>query len=162
MRDALDLVSKREPGLLLRFGGHAAAAGLTLRAGGFERFRAAFEAAAQTLLTPADLERCIETDGMLPAVQLTLETALLLEQPVWGQGFPAPTFDDEFAVVQQRIVGERHLKLRLAKDGADYEAMLFSHTAPLSERVRAVYRLAVNEYNGARKLQLTLEHWQPL
>ena len=162
LRDALDRVSKREPGLLLKFGGHAAAAGLTLRATDFERFRAAFEAAVQALLTPADLERNIETDGALPAADLTLATALLLEQPVWGQGFPAPTFDDEFGVVQQRIVGARHLKLRLAKDGNDYEAMLFSSTTPLPTRVRAVYRLAVNEYNGARKLQLTLEHWQPV
>ncbi len=162
LRDALDLVSKREPGLLLRFGGHAAAAGLTLHAADFGRFSAAFEAAAQALLTPADLARSIETDGALPAGNLTLETARLLEQQVWGQGFPAPTFDDEFGVVQQRIVGERHLKLRLAKDGAEYEAMLFSHTAPLPGRVRAVYRLAVNEYSGARKLQVTIEHWQPL
>ena len=160
LRDALDLVSKREPGLLLKFGGHAAAAGLTLRAADFERFRAAFEAAAQALLTPADLERSIETDGALPAGNLTLETARLLEQQVWGQGFPAPTFDDEFVVVQQRIVGERHLKLRLAKDGSEYDAMLFSHTVPLPPRVRAVYRLAVNEYNGAQKLQLTIEHWE--
>ncbi len=162
LRDALDLVSKREPGLLSRFGGHAAAAGLTLRAADFERFRAAFEAVAQALLTPADLERSIETDGALPAANLTLETARLLEQQVWGQGFPAPTFDDEFVVTQQRIVGERHLKLRLVKNGSEYEAMLFSHTAPLPRRVRAVYRLAVNEYNGAQKLQLTIEHWQPL
>ena len=81
---------------------------------------------------------------------------------MWGQGFPAPTFDDEFEVVQQRIVGARHLKLRLAKDGSEYEAMLFSHTAPLPARVRAVYRLGVNEYNGAQKLQVTIEHWQPV
>ncbi len=162
LRDALDLVSKREPGLLTRFGGHAAAAGLTLRAADFERFRTAFEAAAQALLTPADLERSIETDGALPAGVLTLETARLLEQPVWGQGFPAPTFDDDFTVAQQRIVGERHLRLRLVKDDTEIEAMLFSHTALLPRRVRAVYRLAVNEYNGAQKLQLTIEHWQPL
>jgi len=162
LRDALDLVSKREPDLLLKFGGHAAAAGLTLRAADFERFRAAFEAAAQALLTPADLERSIETDGALPAGNLTLATARLLERQVWGQGFPAPTFDDEFGVVQQRTVGERHLKLRLAKDGSEYDAMLFSHAAPLPRRVRAVYRLAVNEYNGAQALQLTIEHWQPV
>ncbi len=162
LRDALDLVSKREPGLLTRFGGHAAAAGLTLREADFERFRAAFEATAQALLTPADLERVIETDGVLPAEHLTLESARLLEQQVWGQGFPAPTFDDEFVVAQQRVVAGRHLKLRLAKDGAEYEAMLFSHTAALPRRVRAIYRLAVNEYNGAQKLQLTIEHWQPV
>ena len=162
LRDALDLVSKREPGLLLKFGGHAAAAGLTLRAADFERFSAAFEATTQGLLTPADLERGIETDGSLPREYLTLESARMLEQQVWGQGFPAPTFDDEFVVAQQRIVGERHLKLRLVKDGAEHEAMLFSHTAPLPGRVRAIYRLAVNEYNGAQKLQLTIEHWQPV
>ncbi len=162
LRDALDLVSKREPGLLTRFGGHAAAAGLTLREADLERFRAAFEATAQALLTPADLERVIETDGVLPAEHLTLESARLLEQQVWGQGFPAPTFDDEFVVAQQRVVAGRHLKLRLAKDGTEYEAMLFSHTAALPRRVRAVYRLAVNEYNGAQKLQLTIEHWQPV
>ncbi len=159
LRDALDLVSKREPGLLIRFGGHAAAAGLTLREADLERFRAAFEATAQSLLSPADLERIIETDGALPVEHLTLDSARLLEQQVWGQGFPAPTFDDEFAVAQQRVVADRHLKLRLAKDGAEYEAMLFSHTAPLPGRVRAVYRIAVNEYHGAQKLQLTIEHW---
>jgi len=162
LRDALDLVAKREPGLLSRFGGHAAAAGLTLREADLERFRAAFEATAQSLLTPADLERIIETDGVLPVEHLTLESARLLEQQVWGQGFPPPTFDDEFEVAQQRVVGERHLKLRLAKDAGEYEAMLFSHATPLPRRVRAVYRLAVNEYNGAQKLQLTIEHWQPL
>jgi single-stranded-DNA-specific exonuclease len=161
LRDALDLVSKREPGLLIRFGGHAAAAGLTLREADLEHFRAAFEATAQSLLSPADLERIIETDGALPVEHLTLESARLLEQQVWGQGFPAPTFDDEFTVAQQRVVADRHLKLRLAKDGAEYEAMLFSHTAPLPGRVRAVYRIAVNEYRGAQKLQLTIEHWQP-
>lgn len=160
LRDALDLVSKREPGLLIRFGGHAAAAGLTLRETDLERFRAAFETTAQSLLSPADLERIIETDGALPAEHLTLESARLLEQQVWGQGFPAPTFDDEFAVARQRVVGDRHLKLLLAKDGNEYEAMLFSHTVPLPGRVRAVYRIAVNEYRGAQQLQLTLEHWQ--
>lgn len=161
LRDALDLVSKREPGLLIRFGGHAAAAGLTLRESDLERFRAAFEATSQSLLSPADLERIIETDGALPVEHLTLESARLLEQQVWGQGFPAPTFDDEFTVAQQRVVADRHLKLRLAKDGTVYEAMLFSHTAPLPGRVRVVYRIAVNEYRGAQKLQLTVEHWQP-
>ena len=116
----------------------------------------------QSLLTPADLERIIETDGALPAEHLTLESARLLEQQVWGQGFPPPTFDDEFTVARQRVVGERHLKLPSAKDGGEYEAMLFSHAVPLPRRVHAVYRLAVNEYGGAQKLQLTIEHWQPL
>ena len=79
---------------------------------------------------------------------------------MWGQGFPAPLFDDEFSVVQQRVVADRHLKLRLARDDGEFEAMLFSHATPLPRRVQAIYRLAVNEYNGAQRLQLTIEHWQ--
>jgi single-stranded-DNA-specific exonuclease len=160
LRDALDLVAKREPDLILRFGGHAAAAGLTLREAAFGRFRAAFEAVAQTLLSPADLDRVIETDGALPAEHLTLEAARVLEHQVWGQGFAAPTFDDDFTVIRQRVVGERHLKLRLEKDGREVEAMLFAQATPLPPRIRAVYRLAVNEWNGTQTLQLTIEHWQ--
>ena len=162
LRDALDLVAKREPDLLSRFGGHAAAAGLTLREADLGRFRTAFEATVQSLLTPADLERIIATDGALSAEHLTLESARMFEQQVWGQGFPPPTFDDEFEVTQQRVVADRHLKLQIAKDGGQYEAMLFSHAVPLPRRVHAVYRLAVNAYGGAQKLQLTIEHWQPL
>ena len=158
MRDALDLVSKREPGLLGRFGGHAAAAGLTLREADFARFRTAFEAATRDLLTPADLKRVIETDGALPAADLTLASARLFDQRVWGQGFPAPTFDDEFTVTEQRVVGGKHLKLRLSKPGCTVEAILFARTEPLPERVHAVYRLAVNEYDNTTGLQLTLEH----
>ncbi|MCE9641987.1 MAG: single-stranded-DNA-specific exonuclease RecJ [Betaproteobacteria bacterium] len=161
LRDALDLVAKRAPDLILRFGGHAAAAGLTLHEAGFERFRAEFETVVQTLLSPADLDRIIETDGALPVEHCTLEAARVLEHAVWGQGFPAPTFDDEFTVARQRVVGERHLKLRLTKDGRDIEAMLFSHAEPLPPRIRAVYRIGVNEWNGAQTLQLTIEHWQP-
>ena len=160
LRDALDLVAKREPDLILRFGGHAAAAGLTLREGEFARFRAAFEAVAQTLLSPADLARVIETDGGLPTEHCTLEAARVLEHQVWGQGFAAPTFDDEFTVARQRVVGERHLKLRLMKGDVEVEAMLFSQAGPLPARIHAVYRLAVNEWNGAQTLQLTIEHWQ--
>ena len=162
LRDALDLVYKRAPGLLLRFGGHAAAAGLTLREADFERFRDAFEAAARELLSPADLNRIIETDGALPPHELTVESARLLEQQVWGQGFPAPAFDDEFTVSEQRVVGGSHLKLRLTKGGCSFEAMLFARTEPLPARVHAVYRLAVNEYGSATTLQLTLEHCRPL
>ena len=161
LRDALDLIAKRNPGLLLRFGGHAAAAGLTMRETDFDRFRAEFETTARALLTPADLERIIATDGALAAEHLTLESARLLDQQVWGQGFLPPTFDDEFEVMQQRIVAERHIKLRLARDGGEYEAMLFSQTAPLPRRAHVVYRLAVNDYRGTSKLQLNIEHWRP-
>lgn len=171
LRDALDRVDKRAPGLILRFGGHAAAAGLSLRPDGFEAFRDAFEAVARELLTPADLARVIETDGALATAELSLETAALLERTLWGQGFPPPLFDGVFTVARQHIVGARHLKLALrteraenaqGADGGEYEAMLFGDTGPLPERLRAVYRVGVNEYAGARSLQLTLEHWQPV
>ena len=159
LRDALDLVTKREPDLIIRFGGHAAAAGLTLREHDLPRFRSAFEAIVRTMLTPGDLDRVITTDGPLASEQLTLETAAQLEQGIWGQGFPAPTFCDSFDVLAQRIVGGRHLKLQLRKDDGEFEAMLFGSAAPLPARLRAVYRLAVNEYNATRRLQITIEHW---
>ena len=161
LRDALDLVTKQQPGLILRFGGHAAAAGLTLRETDFARFRELFESVVQAMLTPADLERVIATDGPLASPLLTLDTAYTLERAVWGQGFPAPTFCDTFEVLQQRTVGGRHAKLRLRKDDGEFEAMLFAHAEPLPARVRAVYRIGVNEFNARRSLQITFEHWQP-
>jgi single-stranded-DNA-specific exonuclease len=160
LRDALDLVTKHEPDLIIRFGGHAAAAGLTLREADFARFRAAFEAVVRTMLTADDLDRVITSDGPLASEYLTLEVAAHLDQAVWGQGFPAPTFCDTFEVLQQRVVGARHLKLRLHKNDGDFEAMLFSHAEPLPRRIQAVYRIGVNEFNGARTLQITIEHWQ--
>ncbi len=160
LRDALDLVSKRHPQLILRFGGHAAAAGLTLRADAFAEFRDAFEAVARELLTPADLEREWITDGSLPQQELTLDNAVLLSDAVWGQGFAEPRFHDDFAVAAQRVVGERHLKLRLRRGAQTVDAMLFGHADPLPDEITATYRLSANHYNGAVTLQLILEHWQ--
>jgi len=160
LRDALDLVSKRHPQLILRFGGHAAAAGLTLREGGFAAFRDAFEAVAAELLTPADLEREWVTDGPLPPAEMTLENASAIAEAVWGQGFPEPRFHDRFEVAAQHIVGERHLKLRLRRGTQTLDAMLFGHADPLPEGIAATYRLSANHYNGAVTLQLILEHWQ--
>lgn len=159
LRDALDLVAKHHPGLILRFGGHAAAAGLTLREADFDVFRAAFDAVVRSLLGPADLAREIETDGSLPVRHATLEAAAALEAHVWGQGFPQPCFDDEFAIMQQRVVGERHLKLKLTREDCRFDAILFGRTEPLPGTIRAAYRFGINEYNGARALQLTIEHW---
>jgi single-stranded-DNA-specific exonuclease len=159
LRDALDLVDKRHPGLILKFGGHAAAAGLTLQQDDFSRFVAAFEAVAGELLSPADLTRIIETDGELAAGEFRLDNALAMQAAVWGQGFPPPSFVSDFTVQSQRLVGDKHLKLRLAGPGWTSEAMLFNHDAPLPERIRAVYRFEVNEWNGSRTPQLTLEHW---
>ncbi|MEO7558624.1 MAG: single-stranded-DNA-specific exonuclease RecJ [Nitrosospira sp.] len=173
LRDSLDLVSKRYPGLLLKFGGHAAAAGLTVRASDFEKFRDAFEQIAQALLTPADLTLIIETDGSLDESELNPELARHLTKQVWGQGFTQPAFNARFRVETQRIVGEKHLKLKLRKQetqsgeresnksGRLYDAMLFFHTAPLPETIDAVYRLEMNEFNGGSTLQFILDYWFP-
>ncbi len=162
LRDALDLVAKRHPGLILRFGGHAAAAGLSIPATRLQDFAAAFEETVRGLLTPADLEQIIETDGSLAPEDATLDLADTLEHETWGQGFPAPAFADAFAVVDQRIVGDRHLKLRLARGRRTFQSILFGRTEPLPDEIRAVYRLWVNEFNGSRALELRLDHWTPL
>ncbi|HXZ54417.1 MAG TPA: single-stranded-DNA-specific exonuclease RecJ [Burkholderiales bacterium] len=160
LRDALDLLAKREPGLLLRFGGHAAAAGLTLRASDFERFARGFEDVARELLSPAQLSRSIETDGSLEPAYLDLGLARLLDHQVWGQGFPQPLFCDDFEVQGQRVVGDKHLKLKLARAGRTLEAMRFNALDPLPAQVRAAYRLSVEEFRGAQNLQLVIEHWE--
>ncbi|MXS80125.1 MULTISPECIES: single-stranded-DNA-specific exonuclease RecJ [Nitrosomonas] len=161
LRDALDLVTKRHPGLIVKFGGHAMAAGLTVHAQHFEQFRAVFEQVAQSLLTPVDLIQVIETDGELEERDLTLELAQYLTNQVWGQGFPEPSFNGRFRVENQRIVGEKHLKLKLRKAGASriYDGILFFHTERLPAEIDAVYRVQLNEYNGSTRMQLLLEHW---
>jgi single-stranded-DNA-specific exonuclease len=171
LRDALDLVAKQNPGMILKFGGHAAAAGLTIASDFFEKFCAAFEQVAQSLLTPADLTRLIETDGDLEASEINLELAEYLDRQVWGQGFPQPTFTARFYVQSQRIVGEKHLKLKLTKlnlnnqdqtfqkSDVSYDGILFFHHDPLPDIINAVYRPQVNEFNGKKTLQVLLEHW---
>ena len=162
LRDALDLVSKREPGLLKKFGGHAMAAGVTLAETELERFSAAFERVAREWLDDGALTRRIETDGCLGADEMRLDTALALSTCVWGQGFPAPAFNDRFRVLGQRIVGEKHLKLTLGKSGAEFEAMLFNHCDWLPDEIEAVFQLNANEWRGAQVLQLFIDYWQPL
>lgn len=171
LRDALDLVAKRHPELILKFGGHAAAAGLTIHAHHFEKFCDAFEQVAQILLTPADLTHVIETDGDLETSDINLELVEYLDRQVWGQGFPQPSFNARFYVESQRIVGEKHLKLKLRKLDSNnpgqtqrksedaYDGILFFHNDPLPDLIDAVYRLQINEYNGKTTLQLLLEHW---
>ena len=113
-------------------------------------------------MLPADARaRVVETDGSLDASQYTLDVARMLESQIWGQGFPQPVFCDTFAVESQRVVAGRHLKLLLNKDGRRFEAMRFGALEPLPPRVRAAYRLAVNEFNGLKKIQLTVEHFEP-
>lgn len=163
LRDALDRVDKCHPGLMLKFGGHAAAAGLTLGRERLDEFTAAFEAACRELLSPADLEKVIETDGELAADELRLDNALAIRDAVWGQGFPPPLFQGRFRVDTQRLVGEKHLRLKLASEsGVGGDAILFNRDQPLPDRIQATYRLEVNEWNGRQSVRFNLEHWAAL
>jgi single-stranded-DNA-specific exonuclease len=158
LRDALDLVSKKVPGVIDKFGGHAMAAGLTMRAEAFDTFAAAFEAVGQAWLTEAQLERIVETDGPLEDAYYTNDFIELMAGQVWGQGFAPPVFCDEFRVVSQRILKDRHLKLLLEKNGRRYDAIWFGHTDAMGDRARVAFRLDANEYNGVTKVQLLVEH----
>ena len=166
LRDALDLLEKRHPGLLLRFGGHAAAAGLSIRSEDFSRFRTAFDATLRDLLSLDDLQRRIETDGELAAAEMTLALAQQIADGVWGQGFPQPRFRGRFRITEQRQVGGRHLRLRLAPTSAQaalpLEGVVFGRDAPLEDTIEAVYRLEVNEWNATRSVQLVLDHVEPV
>lgn len=163
MRDALDLIATRHSGLLLTFGGHAMAAGLTLREPDFPRFTAIWQDTCAELLDPAALAQRIETDGPLPPSACNLDTAYLLQSQVWGQNFPSPRFNDRFTIHSQRLLKDRHLKLQLISDHSSQplEAICFDHPETMPPRVHAVYRLDPNEYNGTTRLQLLVEHLQP-
>jgi single-stranded-DNA-specific exonuclease len=158
LRDALDLVTKQQPDLIVKFGGHAMAAGLSIRESDFERFQRAFESVVRSLITEDTLQASIETDGALPIQDMSMQTAQILDNQVWGQGFPAPLFCDDFAVLEQRIVGEKHLKLLLGRQQQKFEAIYFNQTEYLSERSQLVYQLQINEFNGRQSLQLLVRH----
>lgn len=158
LRDALDLVTKREPDLIIKFGGHAMAAGLSIRAQDFSRFQQTFEQVVQSLIDAEILQEILETDGGLEVQEMTMQTAELLTHQVWGQGFPQPVFYDRFQVLQQKVLGEKHLKLRLQKQNQQFEAIYFQHAELLPEQVEIAYALQVNEFNGNRNLQLQVMH----
>ena len=160
LRDALDLVAKRHPGLIKRFGGHAAAAGLTLLEADLPIFEATFEAVARAMLTPETLTRTFATDGSLEAGYYGLTSARLLQDAVWGQGFSAPIFADQFEVVQQRLLKEKHLKLTLKKGKVRLDAIRFNHPDNAPDRIHAAFRLDINEWRGEAKVQLVLEHFE--
>jgi single-stranded-DNA-specific exonuclease len=161
LRDALDLVSKRAPSLIDKFGGHAMAAGLSIRADAFDAFAQAFETVGQSWLTEQQLERVIETDGPLEAAYFTTQFIELMDGIVWGQGFAPPVFCDEFRVISQRILKDKHLKLLLERNGARYDAIWFGRTDALGDRARVAFRLDANEYNGTTRVQLMVEHAEP-
>lgn len=157
LRDVLDLVSKRHPGLILKFGGHAMAAGLTLAGDGMDQFEAALSEAVIELTGREHFEPMIETDGSLESGYANVQVAALLQSQVWGSGFPAPLFLDEFTVSQQRLVAEKHLKLSLMRDRQRYEAIWFNHDALLPDRIQAVYRPTINTWQSVVSLQLVIE-----
>lgn len=167
LRDALDLVTKQHPDLILKFGGHAMAAGLSIREADFAAFQAAFEAVTRSLLTEADLQAVLETDGQLDVNEMSLQTAWILASGVWGQGFAQPVFSDTFKVINQRVLGEKHSKLILEKDSkpADkkrYDAIYFNYADSLPEHIVAAYALEANEYKGLQSLQLQIKHIQKM
>ena len=161
LRDALDLVSKRAPGAILRFGGHAYAAGLSLRASELPRFAEAFEAVAREALSDDDLARHCDTDGEPARGELTIAVAQRLHATVWGQGFAPPRFDAAFDVTGQRVVGGKHTRLALVRDGEGFDAIVFRHADPFPPRIHAVFRPEVNRWQGRESLELVIEQWAP-
>ena len=163
LRDALDLVSKRHPGLLRRFGGHAMAAGATLDPDSVDTFDQALQQVAREWLGADELLRTVSTDGPLPVEYYTADTVQRIDAQVWGQGFEVPVFCDEVEVLQQRLVADKHLKLRVRLAAAaraslaPREAIWFSHTEPLPARVRLAYRLSLDEFQGQQRLQMVVE-----
>ena len=157
LRDALDLVSKRHPGVLRRFGGHAMAAGCTLAEADLPTFAAALRAVATLWLQPEALNRSLATDGPLALEYFNIATVAALDAQVWGQGFEAPVFCDEVDVLQQRLVGEKHLKLRVRHAGQLRDAIWFGHAEPVAARVRLAYRLNIDEFQGQQRLQMMVE-----
>ncbi|HTR10368.1 MAG TPA: single-stranded-DNA-specific exonuclease RecJ [Paraburkholderia sp.] len=158
LRDAVDLISKREPGLIHKFGGHAMAAGLTIAAADVPRFAAAFERVGREWLTEEALARTVETDGDLEDAYFTPDFVEMLDAAVWGQGFPAPVFAGEFEVASQALVKDKHLKLQLLRGRQRFNAIWFNHTEPLPQHTTVAYRLVRDTWNGVSRVQLVVEH----
>jgi single-stranded-DNA-specific exonuclease len=160
LRDALDLITKRDPSLILKFGGHAAAVGLSIAETSLPRFRSAFELAVRDMVDAEQLDAVIYIDGELRHDELDFTLAERIHQQIWGQGFAAPLFEGEFIVASQRVVGGKHLKLRLQTNAqTNIDAILFGQEESLPARIRAVYRVEINEFREVRSLQLNVQHW---
>ena len=157
LRDALDLVAKRHPGVLLRFGGHAMAAGCTIAEEHFDAFEQGLNDVAKEWLDAATLTRRIDTDGPLKPEYRRIDLVDTLHKEVWGQGFAPPTFSEEVEVMSQRLVGEKHLALKLKHQGQPVDAIWFGHTEPLPERVVLAFRLDADEWNGVRRVRFLIE-----
>jgi single-stranded-DNA-specific exonuclease len=157
LRDALDLLSKRHPGLLKRFGGHAMAAGCTIDEADVDTFEAEMTRIAQDDIAPSLLLRQLATDGPLDAQWFTPETVSQLDAAVWGPGFEAPVFNDRVEVLNQRLVGERHLKLSLRVQGQVRDGIWFGRTEPLPAQTQLAFRLNLDEFQGRQRVQMVVE-----
>ena len=157
LRDALDLVAKRHPGVLLRFGGHAMAAGCTVAEEHFDVFEQALSQVAHEWLDPATLTRRLDTDGPLAPEYRRTDMVDTLHREVWGQGFAPPTFSEEVDVISQRLVGEKHLALKLKHQGQPVDGIWFGHTEPLPARVKLAFRLDADEWQGVRRVRFLVE-----
>jgi single-stranded-DNA-specific exonuclease len=169
VRDVLEAIATRHPGLIERFGGHAMAAGLTLPAGGLDLFASEFDAEVRRWQRDGSRADCIETDGALGVDEISLRTAeLLREAGPWGQAFPEPSFDQPFTIRRSRVVGDNHLKMwvEVPGSGRSFDAIAFNYflgraAGVVPEAAHLVYRLDVNEYGGERRLQLLVDHVLP-
>ncbi len=157
LRDALDLVAKRHPGVLLRFGGHAMAAGCTISEEQFEVFERALQQVAREWLDAATLLRRLDTDGPLAPQYRRADLVDRLHKEVWGQGFAAPTFSEEVEVLSQRLVGEKHLALKLKHQGQPVDGIWFGHTESLPARVKLAFRLDADEWQGVKRVRFLVE-----
>lgn len=157
LRDALDLVAKRHPGVLLKFGGHAMAAGCSIARAHFETFSQGLAQVADEWLDAATLTRRLDTDGPLAPEYRRTDVVDTLHREVWGQGFAPPTFSEELEVVSQRLVGEKHLALKLKHQGEAVDGIWFGHTEPLPKRVKLAFRLDADEWQGVRRVRFLVE-----
>lgn len=162
LRDVLDAISKRAPDIIIKFGGHAMAAGLTLRSGSLKTFGDLFEDIVRSQVNEDTLSQTFLTDGSLKASDITLANAQLINAQIWGQGFPPPSFADTFQVIRQQSMGadKKHTKAWLAKEGQEFEAMFWRCEDILPRDIRVVYRPTVNEWRGNTELQLYVDYWE--
>lgn len=157
LRDALDHLTKQYPELILKFGGHAMAAGLTIRESDFNLFQQAFDDLVDQLLPMEARSQSLAIDGPLVDSELTLNTARLLSEGIWGQGFPAPIFANRFKILESRLLQDKHLKLTLGCGQSRMDAIRFNDTTIPGEQDTLAYALEINHYNGVDRPQLRIE-----
>ncbi|AGF46860.1 single-stranded-DNA-specific exonuclease [Candidatus Kinetoplastibacterium desouzaii TCC079E] len=157
IKDILDLISKNYPGVIKQFGGHAMAVGLTINKNNFQKFTFAFEEIVKNLTKNNQPEAIIENDGSLEIEFANVETANLLKKQVWGSGFEEPVFIDNFEVISQKLINDKHLKLSIKRNNKIFDAICFDHKEVNYKHIKAVYKLDINVWNGASNLQLVIQ-----